>query len=216
LGRVIGVLIFISRKRGAYGDQDLEVAQEISDRFGIVVDHTLRRRSANQTDDEVTQSFINVIRGLAQERVGHEHHSENVLAERMAAKLVAYLPDEMIEVGDRISKTGVPKDYFDRGLPNGLQPASSRQTFRGWPPGEMFQHPRHADSHALSEELTSRERDVLGLVARGFRNKEIGQQLGLGESTVKFHLGHIFEKLGVSSRTEAVMMALRLGILAPP
>jgi GAF domain-containing protein/DNA-binding CsgD family transcriptional regulator len=217
LGRVIGVLVFVSQKRAAYGDPELEVAQEISNRFGIVVDHTLRRRSGNQTDDELTQSFVNVIRELARDRSGQGYHRGRVLAERMAAKLAAYLPGEgSAQASGADAKTHALEGYFDRGLPNGLQETHSRETLRSGSPNESIRQPQYADSHTLIEELTSREREVLGLVARGFRNKEIAHQLGLAESTVKYHVTHILEKLGVSSRTEAVTKALQLGIMALP
>jgi LuxR family maltose regulon positive regulatory protein len=55
--------------------------------------------------------------------------------------------------------------------------------------------------------------DVLRSVVRGLRNKEIARTLGITEATVKFHVAHIFEKLGVSSRAETVARALALGIV---
>ena len=64
--------------------------------------------------------------------------------------------------------------------------------------------------------LTPRELEVLGLLARGLRNKEIARELELSEATVRFHVAHIFEKLEVSSRTEAFTRALQLRILYQP
>jgi DNA-binding NarL/FixJ family response regulator len=61
------------------------------------------------------------------------------------------------------------------------------------------------------EQLTSRELEVLALVAKGFTNKAIGVQLGISDRTVQGHLAHIFDKLQASSRTEAVMRAVSLG-----
>jgi two-component system NarL family response regulator len=63
------------------------------------------------------------------------------------------------------------------------------------------------------EALTSREVEVLEYLARGKSNKEIGAFLGIGETTVKSHLGSIFRKLDVLSRTEAIAMASRLGLI---
>ena len=63
------------------------------------------------------------------------------------------------------------------------------------------------------ESLTTREIEVLALVARGESNKEIARQLHISESTVKTHLIHIFGKLGVADRTAAVTTALRQNIL---
>lgn len=57
--------------------------------------------------------------------------------------------------------------------------------------------------------LTYRESEVLALLARGLRNKEIGAALYIGTETVKSHLTSIFQKLEVSSRTQAIALALR-------
>jgi DNA-binding NarL/FixJ family response regulator len=62
-------------------------------------------------------------------------------------------------------------------------------------------------------ELTSRELDVLKLIATGKSNKEIGSALQIAEVTVKLHVGHILAKLKASDRTQAATTALRRGIL---
>ena len=61
------------------------------------------------------------------------------------------------------------------------------------------------------ESLTERELDVLRLAARGMTNREIGHDLGISHRTVQGHLASVYEKLDVSSRTEAVTEALRRG-----
>lgn len=58
------------------------------------------------------------------------------------------------------------------------------------------------------EALTDREREVLELLVLGLRNKEIAARLAITERTVKFHVAELFQKLGVSSRAEAVHLAL--------
>ena len=62
-------------------------------------------------------------------------------------------------------------------------------------------------------DLTDRELEVLALVARGERSKEIAIQLGISERTVKAHLASIYEKLGVDSRAAAIAIAAQKGIL---
>ena len=61
--------------------------------------------------------------------------------------------------------------------------------------------------------LTPRELATLQLMADGKANKEIASALGISERTVKTHLGHLFEKLGVTSRTEAIGVATRRGLV---
>jgi DNA-binding NarL/FixJ family response regulator len=67
--------------------------------------------------------------------------------------------------------------------------------------------------HLASEKLSSREFEVLTLMALGKRNKEIGAELDIAEDTVKMHVKNILGKLGVNDRTEAVTVAVRRGIL---
>ena len=62
-------------------------------------------------------------------------------------------------------------------------------------------------------QLTPRELTTLRLMADGHSNKEIATSLTISERTVKTHLGHLFEKLGVTSRTEAVRVATRRGLV---
>ena len=61
--------------------------------------------------------------------------------------------------------------------------------------------------------LTARELEVLRLVARGLSNKEIAADLRITTHTVKYHLAAVLEKLGVRSRTEAVSLGVRTGLV---
>ena len=62
-------------------------------------------------------------------------------------------------------------------------------------------------------ELTQQERTVLALVAKGWRNAAVARELVISTRTVETHLYHIFDKLEVSSRTEATLLALRNGLV---
>ena len=73
----------------------------------------------------------------------------------------------------------------------------------------LMQRMRGTDEEGLS----TREIEVLELVARGTSNKEIAKQLWVSETTVKSHMLHIFDKLGVTDRTAAVTAALKRGII---
>lgn len=70
-----------------------------------------------------------------------------------------------------------------------------------------------ASASARSEALTPRESEVLQLLAEGMANKEIASRLGISDHTVKFHVNALMAKLGVQSRTEAVVRAARKGWL---
>jgi len=68
-------------------------------------------------------------------------------------------------------------------------------------------------SEGEAEELSVRELEVLRLLVAGASNKSVAAQLGLSENTVKSHISHIFSKLNVQSRAEAVAVALQTGIV---
>jgi len=74
------------------------------------------------------------------------------------------------------------------------------------------EHPLEVEDE-LSEEITSRETDVLRMLAEGLVNKEIAARLGISEHTVKFHISSILDKLGASTRTEAVTLGIRRGLI---
>jgi two-component system, NarL family, response regulator len=63
------------------------------------------------------------------------------------------------------------------------------------------------------QDLSAREVEILRLVVKGMSNKEMAGELGLAEGTVRIHLSHIFEKLGVHDRTQAAVVALQRGFV---
>jgi len=64
------------------------------------------------------------------------------------------------------------------------------------------------------ESLTGRETEVLRALATGLTNREIGRTLNIGERTVKTHVSHLLSKLGLQSRTQAALYAVRIGLVA--
>lgn len=75
---------------------------------------------------------------------------------------------------------------------------------------------RHGNGAAASENLTARERQVLGLVADGLSNREIGARLGITTGTAKAHVERVIGKLGAADRTQAAVRGIALGLVAQP
>jgi len=73
---------------------------------------------------------------------------------------------------------------------------------------------RRAPAEPLVEPLTPREVEVLGLLAEGLPNKAIAKRLAISESTAKFHVTSVLGKLGAETRSEAIVLAARLGLVA--
>jgi two-component system, NarL family, response regulator len=101
-------------------------------------------------------------------------------------------------------------------LLKGTNRATLRDAIRLVHAGRRFIPPEIADRvlpGAATEELTDREVEVLRRIAEGLSNREIGLQLGIGESTVKTHVNHLLGKLGVTDRTKALVLALKRGLV---
>ncbi|MFW6082413.1 MAG: response regulator [Chloroflexota bacterium] len=90
-----------------------------------------------------------------------------------------------------------------------LHPAVARKVIN-----RFSRSAQDGQSRADSDELTEREIEVLRLAGKGITNREIAERLSISHRTVQAHLSHIFGKLGVGSRTEAVVSALRRGLLS--
>ncbi len=81
--------------------------------------------------------------------------------------------------------------------------------------GEQYMPPEIATrlSRQVVVRLSKRELEILSLVAKGLRNKEIAQELDLVEGTVKVHLTNILSKLDVNDRTQAILVAIKRGLI---
>jgi DNA-binding NarL/FixJ family response regulator len=88
-----------------------------------------------------------------------------------------------------------------------LSPAVTKRVIR------QFSRVPHAAVPPGLDELTERERDVFRLIARGLSNAEIGAELFISETTVKTHITHILQKLGLRDRVQAVVLAYQAGLV---
>ena len=90
-----------------------------------------------------------------------------------------------------------------------LSPAITKRVIR-----QFTRIPRQAPPKEL-DELTERELEVFRLIARGLSNAEIGQELYITETTVKTHITHVLQKLGLRDRVQAVVLAYQSGVAGP-
>lgn len=128
---------------------------------------------------------------------------EKVLAALMAGAmgfvLKTALPEELV---DAMRQVAEGKTYLQ---PNILQILLQQE-----PAEKVEEEPQEEEKEIY---LTPRERRVLSLIARGFSNREIGDQLNIEETTVRYHVTHILTKLGLENRTQAALYAIREKLL---
>ena len=110
-------------------------------------------------------------------------------------------------------------------LPSDISPDQLFSALQAGAAGLMVMHPAEMTAlfpasdpasrpvAELAEPLTPRENEVLQMLAVGLANKEIAARLGISEHTVKFHVASIFGKLGAGTRTEAVSLGIRRGLV---
>lgn len=111
--------------------------------------------------------------------------------------------------------------YLLKEHPRDLLVAQLKQVVAGIPAlspsvaRRIMQHFQRTGPTAAEDNLTMREREVLGLIGRGLRNAEVAQALHLSENTVAGYIKDIYRKLGISTRAEASWHATRLGLGTP-
>jgi DNA-binding NarL/FixJ family response regulator len=107
---------------------------------------------------------------------------------------------QLVQTGDALLAPSITRRLVERFAPAGRSAAA--------PPGPA------ASAGARLSALTPREREVLGLIARGLSNAEIAAALTLSEATVKTHVARILTKLGLRDRVQAVVLAYESGLVA--
>ena len=158
-----------------------------------------------------------VIADVRMPRMSGVELADTLTARGLASRtviLTAHLDGELIARAMRAGAQGyLLKDVVSTELAQAIRAVQRGDTYlQAAAASELARRVRDAGDGDIVERLTQRELEVLWPVVRGLRNKEIARELGITEATVKFHVAHIFEKLGVSSRAEAVSRALKLGV----
>ncbi len=126
--------------------------------------------------------------------------------------LTSVLEDQSVVGAVRAGAIGyLLKDTQDEELRRAIKAASQGQVqLSPQAAARLMREMRQPDA---PEPLTEREQEVLVLLARGRANKEIARDLQIGEKTVKTHVSNILSKLGVQSRTQAALYAVRQGLV---
>ena len=152
---------------------------------------------------------------------------ESVTASIVASGLAADI--SVVILSDGVTP-GASADALRAGiraaLPGDISPDQLIAALQAVASGLVVLHPSHANEALpagssarapglddLAESLTRRELEVLQMLAAGLSNKEIATRLGISEHTVKFHVASILGKLGAASRTEAVSLGIRRGLV---
>jgi NarL family two-component system response regulator LiaR len=200
----------------------------------LVVRQGLRTFLELQDDVEVVADVGDGVEALD---AVHEHHPDVVLmdlvmprmdgveairriaAERPTTRVIAltsFLDDDKVLPAVRAGAAGyLLKDVGPQDLVRAIR------TVYG---GEALLHPAvaarlmeevasAAPRRVEADDLTARERDVLGLIVRGLSNKRIARELEISEATVKIHVSSVLRKLDVTDRTQAALHAVREGLV---
>jgi len=126
--------------------------------------------------------------------------------------LTSVLEDSAIFGAMRAGASGyLLKDTEAEELSRAIKAAAAGQVYLS--PQAAARLVREVRAPGSPEILTQRETEVLRLLAQGLANKEIAQELGIGEKTVKTHVSNILSKLGVLSRTQAALHAVQIGLV---
>jgi len=128
--------------------------------------------------------------------------------------LTSVLDDEQVVAAVRAGAIGyVLKDAHGLELKDAIRAASDGRVHLS--PEAAARLLREVRTPDRPDRLTERETDVLRLISVGLSNKEVARRLNIGEGTVKTHVSSVLNKLGLQSRTQAALHAVRLGLVRP-
>jgi two-component system, NarL family, response regulator YdfI len=190
-----------------FGTPDVKVVGSAAN-FELLADQWLDTRADIVLVDASGEQFEGAMNSLARSQLASEA-AIVILSDRFELRSVA----ETLRAGIRAV---LPNDMSSDQLVAALEAAAAELIVIH--PAEveaMFPaiEPASRPSLDLTESLTPRESEVLQMLASGLANKEIATRLAISEHTVKFHVASILGKLGAGSRTEAVFIGVRSGLV---
>ena len=189
------------------GDQDVEIAgstptlESLANQMpDVEADVVLVEASGEQFEGVIDSLIASQLASETAVVLLSEHFEPRWLAEGLRAGVRAVLPSDLspdqLVAALEAAATGLIV----------MHPGEVNQLF---PAAEPASHPLAE----LTEPLTPRESEVLQMLASGLANKEIAARLAISEHTVKFHVASILGKFGAGSRTEAVSLGIRRGLI---
>ncbi len=184
-------------------DDDLEIVGEAANG-----EEAVTMVKVSQPDVVLMDLLMPVMDGVkATQIIRREHPDTEVVA------LTSVLEDAMVVNAVRAGAIGyLLKDTEAQELCLAIKAAAAGQVQLSPQAAERLM--REIRAPESPEKLTERETDVLRLLAQGKANKEIAQELHIGETTVKTHVSNILMKLDVQSRTQAALFAARIGLVS--
>ena len=155
---------------------------------------------------------ILLLQALAQELSGARKVAQELLEQALEIAAPAAWSRPFAEVGETMlplieaaRDRGIEPDFADRLLGRSTESRTEQR-----PRETVESRPQVSEQ---TDALTNRELDILELLAQRYRNKEIAAKLFISTHTVNYHLKHIYQKLGVSGRRQAVLKAIETGDL---
>jgi LuxR family maltose regulon positive regulatory protein len=198
---------------------DVAAAARLADEFDLPM---IRARVLLARGDAPSAlRVLRPFRSLVEARGWQDDRLRALLLEAIAARAAESTRDArqlLDEALDQAIPHGYVRSFVDEGAPMAelLRQVTGRhhdQALRLLGAFPTAEHLTRTASGGLVEQLSDREREVLGLIAEGLSNQQIADRLVLSALTVKVHVRNIFAKLGVGSRTQAVAIGRGIGLL---
>jgi DNA-binding CsgD family transcriptional regulator len=192
----VGLINLVSKETQQLDDKQLSILNTISELIGMAIQRTRLQESYGVNDSKKDAPMHELLGRVLGPRI------ETLIAHLREAK--SFIDQQGL--ADTLQGIHVSLDQAEElhaQLSLILRESVAHQS--GKPADKRFHYP--------TSPLTSRELELLGLVRKGFTNKQIAEHLFISERTVKFHVTSILSKLYASTRTEAVDVALKRGII---